>query len=139
MSTKSVAEKLRIPHDATLWTSHPDRLDVLGPLADGNRVVGEPGAAAAAVVFADDAASLREIAATHGDDLHGPKVLWVGYPKGNRTDINRDTVWPVLAEHGLRPIGQVAIDDVWSAMRFRPLEPGETFKGATNSARAAAS
>jgi hypothetical protein len=29
----------------------------------------------------------------------------------------------------MRPIGQVAIDDTWSALRFRPLAPGETFSG----------
>jgi hypothetical protein len=52
-------------------------------------------------------------------------VLWVAYPKGNRADINRDTLWPILAEHGLRPITQVAVDGVWSALRFRPLKEGE--------------
>jgi hypothetical protein len=26
----------------------------------------------------------------------------------------------------MRPIGQVALDDVWSAMRFRPNREGET-------------
>jgi hypothetical protein len=25
----------------------------------------------------------------------------------------------------MRPIAQVAVDDVWSALRFRPLEEGE--------------
>ena len=53
-------------------------------------------------------------------------MLWVAYPKGGRADINRDTLWPILAEHGLRPIGQAAIDDVWSALRFRPLKEGES-------------
>jgi hypothetical protein len=31
----------------------------------------------------------------------------------------------MLAAHHLRPITQVAIDDYWSALRFRPLKPGE--------------
>jgi hypothetical protein len=51
--------------------------------------------------------------------------LWVAYPKGGRVDIDRDTLWPIVAELGLRPISQVAIDDVWSALRFRPLTEGE--------------
>jgi hypothetical protein len=34
-------------------------------------------------------------------------------------------VWPILGEYGMRPITQVAVDDVWSALRFRPLEEGE--------------
>jgi len=29
------------------------------------------------------------------------------------------------AEFGMRPISQVAIDDVWSALRFRVLRTGE--------------
>ncbi len=60
--------------------------------------------------------------------------MWVAYPKGNRTDINRDTVWPIVSEHGLRPIGQVALDDAWSALRFRPLKEGEAqFSGGRGS------
>jgi hypothetical protein len=45
--------------------------------------------------------------------------------QGQCADINRDTLWPILAEYGMRPIGQVAIDDVWSALRFRPDREGE--------------
>ena len=51
--------------------------------------------------------------------------MWVAYPKGNRTDLNRDSLWPILGEFGMRPISQVAIDEVWSALRFRPLADGE--------------
>jgi hypothetical protein len=50
----------------------------------------------------------------------------VAYPKAGRADNNRDSLWPILAGYGLRPIGQVAIDDVWSALRFRPLAEGES-------------
>jgi hypothetical protein len=127
MSAKSVAEKLRIQPDTTLWSSHPHRVGLIEPLPDGVRVVDRPRAAETAVVFGDDAASLRKIVTAHADDL--PASVWVAYPKGNRSDVNRDTLWPILAEHGLRPIGQVAMDDIWSAIRFRPLKPGETFTG----------
>jgi hypothetical protein len=30
-----------------------------------------------------------------------------------------------LGELGLRPVTQVSIDQVWSALRFRPLKQGE--------------
>ncbi len=49
----------------------------------------------------------------------------MAYPKGNRTDINRDTLWPILGEHDMRPVTQVAIDDIWSAMQFRANREGE--------------
>jgi hypothetical protein len=125
MSPKTVAEKLLIKPDTTVWSSHPSRLDLLEPLPKGVRQVDRPEQATTALVFADDAASLREILTAHRDRLSGPGTLWVAYPKANRADINRDSLWPILGEYGMRPISQVAVDQVWSAIRFRPLEEGE--------------
>ena len=62
--------------------------------------------------------------------LAAPGVLWILYPKGGRADINRDSLWPLVAVHGLRPITQIAVDETWSALRFRPLAEGEPpFRG----------
>ena len=41
-----------------------------------------------------------------------------------RTDLNRDTLARHLAPHGIRPVRQVAVDELWSALRFRPSPPG---------------
>lgn len=125
MSTKPVAEKLLVKSGTTVWSSDPSRLDLVGPLPEGVRAVDGPEEAATAMVFADDAASLREILAAHGEALIRPDILWVAYPKGNRSDINRDSLWPILGGHGMRPQGQVSVDEAWSAMRFRPLKEGE--------------
>lgn len=125
MSTTTVADKLLIKPDTTVWSSHAEHLELLEPLPQGVRVVDRPAGATTALVFADDTESLGELVAAHADQLAEPERLWVAYPKGNRADINRDSVWPVLAEHGLRPIAQVSLGDIWSAIRFRPLEPGE--------------
>ena len=50
------------------------------------------------------------------------RLAWVVYPKGGQrgTDLNRDHLARQLAPHGIRPVRQVAVDDVWSALRFRP-------------------
>jgi hypothetical protein len=121
---KTVAEKLLIKPGSGLWVSDDARLALLGPLpGDVERAV--LAAADTAVIFADDSGSLRAILSAEGEALGRPSALWVAYPKGNRADINRDTLWPILGEHGLRPITQVSIDDVWSALRFRPLREGE--------------
>jgi hypothetical protein len=125
MSTKSTAEKLLIKPETTLWLSDIERLGLLGPLPAEVRVVDGLEQATTALVFAADAASVRVILEAHRVLLTHPTHLWVAYPKANRTDINRDTLWPILAEYGLRPITQVAIDEVWSALRFRPLKEGE--------------
>jgi len=125
MSAKSNAEKLLIKPDTTVWSSHPAHLDLVGPLPAGARPVDAPEQATTALVFAEDAASLRDLLADHHRQLARAEVLWVAYPKGNRTDVNRDTLWPILGEYGLRPITQVSLDEVWSALRFRPLKQGE--------------
>ena len=36
------------------------------------------------------------------------------------TDVNRDILAKSLAGRGVRPVRQIAIDEVWSALRFRP-------------------
>ncbi len=62
----------------------------------------------------------RAIAAVKPDGL-----LWVAYPKGGskiKTDVNRDKLWQATEKTGWRPVRLVALDDVWSAMRFRPAE-----------------
>jgi hypothetical protein len=125
MATKTVADKLLIKPNSTVWASDAAHLDRIQPLPEGARAVDALDAATTAIVFAGDAASLRAILTTEKDRLTQPANLWVAYPKANRADINRDSVWPIVAEYGLRPIGQVAVDDVWSALRFRPLKEGE--------------
>jgi hypothetical protein len=125
MSTKSVAEKLLIKPKTTVWSSHDSHIGLLEPLPAGVRRVDGPEQATTALVFADDASSLRDLLAAHADQLARPSALWVAYPKANRADINRDTLWPILGEYGMRPIGQVSVDEVWSAMRFRPNKEGE--------------
>lgn len=50
------------------------------------------------------------------------RLTWVSYPKSGQlgTDFNRDSVVALLGESGIQPVRQIAIDDVWSALRFRP-------------------
>ncbi len=125
MSTKSVAEKLLIKPNTTVWVSPADRLARIEPLPAGVRLAPGLEEATVALIFVDDAASARAILTAHTEQMARPAMFWVAYPKANKADINRDTLWPILAEYGMRPIGQVAVDDVWSALRFRPRKEGE--------------
>lgn len=49
---------------------------------------------------------------------------WIAYPKLRRSspagDLTRDVVRAAAADLGLRTVAQVAVDDVWSALRLRP-------------------
>jgi hypothetical protein len=73
------------------------------------------------VVFVADRSALeksrRSIVAAATDD----KLVWVAYPKAGQlgTDLNRDQLAKALAIDALRPVRQIAIDDLWSALRFR--------------------
>ena len=125
MPEKSVADKLLLKPNTTVWLSDPARRDLIGSLPAGVLVADSLEGATAGIVVVDDAASLRATLDAHEQHLMKPSIFWVLYPKGNRTDINRDTLWPLLTQHGMRPIGQVAVDDEWSALRFRALKEGE--------------
>ncbi len=53
-------------------------------------------------------------------------VLWFAYPKGSskkyKCDFNRDSGWNKLGEFGFEGVRQIAIDEDWSALRFRKTE-----------------
>jgi hypothetical protein len=56
--------------------------------------------------------------------LKAESPLWIAYPKGGakakiKTDLNRDILWQVVADYHLTPVHQIAIDDTWSALRFK--------------------
>lgn len=123
--SKTIAEKLQIKPNTTVWVSDAGQVTLLTPMPDGVRQSDAMATASTAVLFAEDAASARKLMAENAADVTKPAVFWVAYPKGNTTDINRDTLWPIVAEFGMRPNGQVAIDDKWSALRFRPNREGE--------------
>ncbi len=125
MATKTVAEKLQIKPNTSVWSSQPEYLDLIGALPEGTTLAGSMAEATTAVVFFASEAIARELLEHLRDHLAAPKALWIAYPKGNAADINRDSLWPIVGEYGLRPVTQVSIDDTWSALRFRPLKPGE--------------
>ena len=42
--------------------------------------------------------------------------------KNYKCDFERDSGWDILGEHGFEPVRIVAIDEDWSALRFRRVE-----------------
>jgi hypothetical protein len=105
-------------------------------LKDGTkvRVIGKPaidlddvetttrGTADAVLVFAR---SLGEVDGKCGPAIEAAgqdRIAWIAYPKAGQlgTDLNRDVLWKHLLKHGIQGVRQVAIDEVWSALRFRP-------------------
>ena len=58
--------------------------------------------------------------------LKGDAIFWLAYPKGTskkyKCDFNRDSSWQMMAPYDLLPVRQIAIDDDWTALRFRKKE-----------------
>lgn len=125
MSTKTIAEKLLIKPGTTVWISPAEHRSRIEPLAEDVRVVDGIEEATIGLIFAASGSAAREILSANRDHLAAPPILSVAYPKDNKADINRDSLWPILVEYGMRPNGQVAVDDVWSALRFRASKEGE--------------
>lgn len=52
-------------------------------------------------------------------------LLWICYPKKSsalKTDLSRDRGWDILSKAGFEGVALVAIDETWSALRFRPVK-----------------
>jgi hypothetical protein len=56
----------------------------------------------------------------------GDVVVWFAYPKRtskkHKSEVNRDTGWQSLGNLGFEGVRSVAIDEDWSAARFRRVE-----------------
>jgi hypothetical protein len=56
----------------------------------------------------------------------GDGLVWFAYPKGTSKkytcEFNRDTGWAMLGKHGYEGVRAVAIDEDWTAIRFRKAE-----------------
>ena len=128
MAGRSVADKLLIRPGGRVWAWPAERRSLLGELPAGAVPAPTIRDAETAILFATSAATLEAGLAELAGELRTPAVLWIAYPKAGRSDLKRDTLWPMLRPYGLRPISQIAIDDIWSALRFRPLAEGETFE-----------
>lgn len=75
------------------------------------------------LLFVRDSGQVRERLPSAISLLKPDTVFWIAYPKMSaktKTDINRDTLWPIVHElSGYRPVSNVAIDETWSALRLR--------------------
>lgn len=79
------------------------------------------GAASIVLVYVRERAVLDKSLPRATKRLAPGGVLWVAYPKAGRlgTDLNRDSLARALQAQGLEPVAQIAVDDTWSALRFK--------------------
>ena len=115
-----LAAKLQIKPGSRLAVVavRPDGPDLseLGP------AVADPQTADAVIAFVARAAELSDLAAPAVAAARDGRLAWIAYPKAGQlgTDLNRDSLAKAVIELGVQPVRQVALDAVWSALRFRP-------------------
>jgi hypothetical protein len=116
---RTAATKLGIKPGHTVYPINTpgEYPDLVGGLPEGATVVTrEP--ADVVHAFARTRAELTAHGRAAVDASKPGGLVWISYPKGGRSELKRDTLWDAVP--GWRPVTQIAVDELWSAMRFRP-------------------
>jgi hypothetical protein len=121
----TLAQKLQIKSGKLIVinapTGYADRLaKELKDLTVSTRAAGT---AEAALLFVNHLAETEKLTPKAGKLVKPGGMLWIAYPKGSskvKTDVNRDKLWVAVKPFGWQPIRQIALDEVWSALRFKP-------------------
>ncbi|MEO7253387.1 MAG: hypothetical protein ABIZ64_03995 [Casimicrobium sp.] len=78
------------------------------------------------LAFASTQAEVDRLAKLLCDKVDGDALLWFAYPKGTSKnyvcEFNRDSGWSLLKSAGFDTVRAVAIDEDWTALRFRRVE-----------------
>jgi hypothetical protein len=82
-----------------------------------------------ALIFAFSQKQLKEILKEVIPALHQETKFWIAYPKASSkiaSDLCRDASWDFIEAHGFETVRMIAVDNLWSAIRFK--KPEETAK-----------
>jgi hypothetical protein len=126
MADTSLASKLQVkPGMKLLIMNAPDGyLKLLDKLPAGAEVTtNEDGTFDFVQAFVYNKADIDRLAPKAIRAVKPGGMLWFSYPKKTgkiKTDISRDVGWDMVAKAGWEGVRQIAIDDTWSALRFRP-------------------
>lgn len=116
-------------HEEIAIFNAPDTFEPELKLLEGVKIARDPskpkgvkfGLAFAITQAQLDRASKMLAAASEGD-----AVIWFAYPKGSSKrytcEFDRDSGWGAIRAAGFESVRMVAIDEDWSALRFRRLE-----------------
>jgi hypothetical protein len=128
MAKTPLTNKLRMQpgQRALIMNAPPGYMDELGDLPENIELADEPeGIFDFVHLFVKNVAELEQFGPTAVSAVKHDGLLWISYPKRSskvETDITRDVGWEAVTQAGLRAVTQVSINDVWSALRFRPVD-----------------
>lgn len=76
--------------------------------------------------------TLDEVSAAMAKQAKGDALIWIAYPKKSSKkytcEFDRDSAWRVLGAAGYEAVRMIAIDEDWSALRFRQVDFITTLK-----------
>ena len=124
--TTTLAQKLQIKSGKLIVlnapTGYAEQLtQELEHLTVSTRAAGQ---AEAVLLFVNSLAEVDNLAPKAGKLVKPDGMLWIAYAKGTskvKTDVNRDKLWKVMEPTGWGPVRMIALDEVWSLMRFKPV------------------
>lgn len=130
-SAKPIAKKLYIRENyKVLLLNEPDNYrDILGELPENVSIMTELSHETEPFdlihIFVKTMSELKSKLNELKPQIKPKGLMWVSYPKGGskvETDLNRDIIWEYGKTIGLSAVAQVAIDEMWSAMRLKIVE-----------------
>ncbi len=128
MATSSLPKKLQMKagQRAVIINAPENYVEQLSPLPEGVELAAEPeGQFDFVQVFVKNLADVQKFVPEAAKAVKHDALLWIAYPKGGAkagTDVNRDILWNAVTQYNLTGVTLISLDDVWSAMRFRPTE-----------------
>jgi hypothetical protein len=130
VATSPLFNKLNLgAHDEIVVFNAPESFESELKQLEGVKIVRDPGKPKAikfGLAFAMTQAQLDRASKLLAAGSEGDAVLWFAYPKGTSKrytcEFNRDAGWGVIRAAGFDSVRMVAIDEDWSALRFRRLE-----------------
>ncbi|MEO8756828.1 MAG: hypothetical protein ABI398_03600 [Devosia sp.] len=131
-----LAKKLQIKAGSTLCPINVPR-DIADAIIAGVEAKSvKPGAPCDGVIaFAETPADVDKFGPQALAALQADGLLWFAYRKGaaaKASGLSRDAGWGALASADWRPVRSVAIDEIWTGLRFKPVD---LVKSATPDAR----
>jgi hypothetical protein len=129
-ATTGLFKKLNLgAHDEIVLFNAPDSFESELKQLKGIKIIRDPSKPKAikfGLAFATTRAQLDRASKLLASASEGDAVLWFAYPKGTSKrytcEFNRDAGWGVIRTAGFDSVRMVAIDEDWSALRFRRLE-----------------
>lgn len=122
---KTFAQKVRLEPDTELAVLNgpPDVASLIGELPARCEVTTRlPAKPQFVLLFVLDSKELGKQLPKVARKLGDASALWVAWPKGGsglETDLNRDVLAKRVERSGLKAVSNVALDETWSALRFK--------------------